>query len=163
MIKFSVNGTPQPKGSGSRKLTPARCPCCRSKIPLRSGIGRLGPYVESADMATKTSKANRLKRWSALVKRDGGRAMSAALAAPIAGPVEIRARFRLEKPPSVKRLDPTVKPDLDKLGRAVQDALEGIAYPSDGQICNIVSTKIYAPSPGVDIEIVPIDSQIPLL
>jgi len=43
------------------------------------------------------------------------------------------------------RLEPCVRPDVDKLIRALMDALTGIAYHDDGQVVALSVRKIYAP------------------
>jgi len=50
-----------------------------------------------------------------------------------------------------KELFPTTKPDLLKLGRAVEDAMSKIIYIDDSQIVEESIKKIYGPKPGVDI------------
>jgi len=42
------------------------------------------------------------------------------------------------------RRDPCVRPDVDKLVRALLDALTGIAYHDDGQVVSLAVRKIYA-------------------
>jgi len=42
------------------------------------------------------------------------------------------------------RVDPCVRPDVDKLSRALLDALTGIAYDDDGQVVALSVRKIYA-------------------
>ena len=42
------------------------------------------------------------------------------------------------------RRDPCVRPDVDKLVRALLDALTGIAYHDDGQVVALAVRKIYA-------------------
>jgi len=44
------------------------------------------------------------------------------------------------------RVDPCVRPDVDKLVRALLDALTGVAYHDDGQVVALSVRKIYAPS-----------------
>jgi len=54
--------------------------------------------------------------------------------------------FVLARPPSVpahRRVHPTVKPDIDKLVRAVNDALTGILFPDDCQVVSVSMTKAY--------------------
>ncbi len=54
--------------------------------------------------------------------------------------------FVLPRPPSVpphRRIRPTVKPDIDKLVRAINDALTGILFPDDCQVVSIRVTKDY--------------------
>ena len=69
------------------------------------------------------------------------------------GAVTLTLLFYLPRGKSVKRELPSVKPDLDKLCRAVGDALEGIAYVGDGAICRLLASKVYSDSPGVQISI----------
>ena len=68
------------------------------------------------------------------------------------GPVAIELDFFLLKPRTIKRDYPTVPPDLDKLIRAVLDALTGIVYRDDSQVISIVASKSYG-DPGVNISI----------
>jgi crossover junction endodeoxyribonuclease RusA len=42
------------------------------------------------------------------------------------------------------RVTPCVRPDVDKLCRALMDALTGIAYADDGQVVALSVRKIYA-------------------
>ena len=92
--------------------------------------------------------------------------------AAIEGPVYLVQVFALPRPKShygtgrnsgrVKRgapRRPPVRPDLDKLARAVGDALTGICYHDDAQIVNLCAAKYYVtPSgrlsaPGVEIRV----------
>lgn len=56
--------------------------------------------------------------------------------------------FYLPRPLTVTRELPSTRPDLDKLLRAVGDALEGIAYEQDARITDIAGAKRYAWAPG---------------
>ena len=47
---------------------------------------------------------------------------------------------------------PTGKPDLDKMLRAVKDALEGVVYRNDSQIVDVAARKVYG-DPGATIEV----------
>ena len=64
-------------------------------------------------------------------------------AQPYEGAIEIRASFYMPRPKSVKRAEPTVKPDLDKLQRALLDALTSIVYRDDAQVVEIRASKHY--------------------
>jgi Holliday junction resolvase RusA-like endonuclease len=57
----------------------------------------------------------------------------------------------MPKPKTVKRLHPTVAPDLDKLIRAVLDSMTAIAYLDDGQVTEINATKIYGVAPFLEV------------
>lgn len=65
------------------------------------------------------------------------------------GPVEVDLRFTIRRPRTVTRSDPTVRPDLDKLVRAVLDALTGVAYEDDSQVIRLSASKRYGLEPGV--------------
>jgi Holliday junction resolvase RusA-like endonuclease len=63
--------------------------------------------------------------------------------------------FWLPRPRTVKRVLPTVKPDVDKLTRAVLDALTAAgAWTDDALVLTCHSQKRYADDlPGVDIKV----------
>ena len=46
-----------------------------------------------------------------------------------------------------------IKPDTDNLAKGVKDALNGIAYVDDAQVCSIKIRKQYAQTDGIMIEI----------
>jgi Holliday junction resolvase RusA-like endonuclease len=75
---------------------------------------------------------------------------------PIDGPCELIVMFLMPKPASVKRSSPSVAPDLDKLIRAVGDALAiaGV-YTDDSRITRISARKLYAQGiePGATITV----------
>ena len=120
---FFVAGEPRPKGS---------------KTTIRKG-GRSWT-VEDGDMATKTRKAGSVKAWMAAVAS----AAKARGVEKLDGPVEVEMRFALPKPKTVMRKQPTVAPDVDKLARAVADALNGVCWSDDAQVCKLVVTKLYS-------------------
>lgn len=64
-------------------------------------------------------------------------------------PLILTVRFLLSKPKSVKRVHPVVKPDLDNLLKAVKDALKGLAWHDDSQVCQSSESKEYSQSPGI--------------
>lgn len=67
----------------------------------------------------------------------------------------IRAYFEIPKSTSKKRREeminfdilPCKKPDLDNIAKTVADALNGIVYNDDSQICEISMTKVYGEKP----------------
>lgn len=63
--------------------------------------------------------------------------------------------FWLPRPKTVKRVHPTVKPDVDKLTRAVLDSLtKAGVWVDDGLVLTCHSQKRYADDlPGVDIKV----------
>lgn len=62
---------------------------------------------------------------------------------PLAGGVRVELRFIIARPKTVVRDRPSVKPDLDKLVRAVLDGLTGVAYFDDAQVTAVQATKRY--------------------
>lgn len=59
------------------------------------------------------------------------------------GPVRVALCFYMPRPRTVKREHPTTKPDLDKLTRAVLDALTGVAWKDDAQVTGLEAVKLY--------------------
>jgi len=69
------------------------------------------------------------------------------------GAVQIALTFVFNKPKTVKRNEPHVRPDLDKLIRAVLDGLTDVAYEDDQQVTAITATKVYGENQGVWIRV----------
>jgi len=143
MMRFSVLGVPQPKGS-------ARA------WPVRRPGGRIGVAVSS-------DNRRRLRGWTELVQ---AAAIEAGVRPILAGPVAVRIVFTLPRPKAHYRTNGTVRPskqarlpagrpDLDKLVRAVLDALSGLAWRDDGQVTELATAKRYGEIPGVTVEVTP--------
>jgi Holliday junction resolvase RusA-like endonuclease len=117
-LAFSVAMTPQPQGS-------ARAFVVKGHAVVTSDNKRLKDYRQAV-------------AWSAQACRPRGWR-------PLDGPVLVSVVFMLLKPRSVpkRRRLPTVKPDVDKLARAVLDALTGIAYRDDAQVTTLSVRKEY--------------------
>ena len=60
------------------------------------------------------------------------------------GPVVLSVVFYLPRPKRPDYPEPAVRPDLDKLLRAILDALTGIAWKDDGQVVKVRGRKRYA-------------------
>ena len=69
------------------------------------------------------------------------------------GAVSVALHFVFNKPKSVKRAEPSIRPDLDKLIRAVLDGLTDVVYRDDEQVTHLVSSKSYGENQGVWISI----------
>ena len=78
-------------------------------------------------------------------------------AVSLEGPVIVDVVFSLSKPKSVKRDLPSVAPDLDKLCRAIGDALSVDCdfLKDDAQIVSWRADKVYG-VPGVFIRVLPV-------
>lgn len=70
--------------------------------------------------------------------------------------VKVEISFIFDRPKSSKRSFPWVKPDLDKLIRAVLDGLTGVAYVDDCQVVLIQASKVYGERTGAWIEVIPL-------
>lgn len=126
VISFQVHGLPIPQGS------------------TRAWVLHGKPVI--------TSAAKGLATWRRLV---ADVAQNYAPAEPWGGPVGIELHFGLPKPksaPKKKRVWPDKRPDLDKLTRAVLDALTYVVFGDDSQVVEIQASKDYG-APGVVIEI----------
>lgn len=106
----------------------------------------------------------RLSAWRTLVARDARNAAHAAgWDAPHDGPVAVEARFYLPRPKRPRFADhAATKPDLDKLARAVGDALAAPGGPlaEDSRIVTWVLTKWWASDgqpPGVHVIVTALD------
>jgi Holliday junction resolvase RusA-like endonuclease len=77
--------------------------------------------------------------------------------APAGVGVRVTATFQFVKPKSEpKRERVTVKPDLDKLARALLDALTGVGYVDDAQVVSLVLDKVYGPDARTTICVEPL-------
>tara|TARA_R110000782_G_scaffold72294_1_gene144818 strand:- start:405 stop:806 length:402 start_codon:yes stop_codon:yes gene_type:complete len=61
-------------------------------------------------------------------------------------PIKLTVRFLMPRPKTVTRAHHTVKPDLDKLVRAICDGITdaGVVWVDDSQVVQIRATKAYA-------------------
>ncbi len=126
VISFSVRGLPVPQGS------------------TRAWVLHGKPVI--------TSSAKGLATWRRLV---ADVAQNYAPVEPWEGPVAIELHFGLPKPksaPKKKRVWPDKRPDLDKLTRAVLDALTYVVFGDDSQVVEIRASKDYG-APGVVVEV----------
>ena len=125
-IMFQVHGLPTPQGS------------------TRAFVVKGKPII--------TSTAKGLSAWRRLV---ADVAQDFAPEQPWEGPVGIDLHFGLPKPksaPKTRRVWPDKRPDLDKLTRAVLDALTYVVFADDSQVVEIRATKDYG-APGVAVEV----------
>ena len=67
----------------------------------------------------------------------------------------VLVNFNFIKPASCpkSRTSPVVKPDIDKLTRAVLDALTGVAFLDDAQVVESSQSKFYSNKESVDITV----------
>jgi crossover junction endodeoxyribonuclease RusA len=145
-VSFSVLG--EPKGMGSSKAVPTRSnwrfvPGVRWKVVDASH--------NTDDWQKKVSAAAKTAMWAF---------------DPMDGPLAVMMTFGLSRPmahygtgknvrnvrPAAPQFPANQRDDLDKLVRAVGDALTGIVYDDDGQVINLHAWKRYG-KPGVQITV----------
>lgn len=70
--------------------------------------------------------------------------------------VTVVLTFFFARPKSAKKRGfPSVKPDLDKLVRAVLDSLTGVAFRDDAQVVHVTASKLYGDVEGVRVQVGP--------
>jgi crossover junction endodeoxyribonuclease RusA len=73
-------------------------------------------------------------------------------------PVDLTVRFYFQRPASKsKKASAVVKPDIDKLLRAVGDSLTGICFEDDSQITDVQANKRYGIPERTEIEVMESD------
>lgn len=75
-----------------------------------------------------------------------------APAAPLEGPLALVLMFFVPKPKRCKRTHPCVRPDVDNFAKAVMDALGGVFWKDDGQICTLTAMKVYG-TPSISVQV----------
>lgn len=120
-------------------------------IPVPQG-SKTAYVVGKRAVLTDANKAT-LKPWRAEVTRVA-RASWLDRAQLLGVPVHVRAVFVFERPKSVKRDAPSVKPDVDKLARALLDAVtDAGVWKDDSQVTDLHVEKVYGAAPGVHVVI----------
>lgn len=111
-----------------------------------------GSMVALRNGHLRHSKGAALTRWRALVFKaayEAARGLNVDV--PLDGPVRLRLVFVLPRPKRPRFWVPAVKPDLDKLVRAVGDALCPSSGPrvlrEDSRIVHVDAHKVYADYP----------------
>lgn len=129
MIRFSVPGVPvaQPRVKATRRGNHA------------------GVYTPTK---TSTGRSNGVAEWKATVRLAASQAWSGAV---LDGPVRVDLEFvfprqtnRVWKSRPMPRYRKITKPDRDNLEKAVLDALKGILWLDDSQVCAGSSEKWHA-------------------
>lgn len=139
-LAFEVQGLPVPQGSLRVYQTPAG---------PRLTYGRAERLAIWRQMLTLAARTVRDEQDVALLEE---------------GAVLLAVSFTLPRPKAhygangqVKdrflELRPTSTPDVDKLARAVLDALTGVLYRDDSQVVQLMASKVYGRDPGARVEV----------
>lgn len=144
-ITFFVHGVPKPAGSKRGFAIPNKAKPGKHRAILADSSGQPG------------------KDWRGDVKATAVRAVQGMFH----GPLALELDFHMPRPQAhyrkVGSVDcqlrqnvprwHSVRPDVLKLARAVEDALTGIAWRDDSQLCIESLNKWYSESPGVQVTI----------
>lgn len=137
--------------------------------PLAIAFTVYAPVASQGSMTALRSRSTgkvivkhpkKLKPWRDTVGYSAQRAMAGR--AKLIGPLALYVRFTLPRPKSApkSRTWPHVKPDLDKMLRAIGDAMEGIVYANDSQIVVVAASKTYGERVGVEIKVEAMERQV---
>jgi crossover junction endodeoxyribonuclease RusA len=131
-LNFTVYCHPEPQGSSKAFVV-------AGKARITSDNKNLKPYRQTIT-CTVLDELNR-------------RGIDTPVA-PKHEPVDLNLIFVLRRPASApkRRKRPAVKPDLDKLIRATLDALTGVLFLDDGQVCSLSVMKEYGEIERVEID-----------
>lgn len=132
VCSFTVAGEPQPKGSVSA-------------FPVRTRAGTVVANVVHPKQA-----------WVEVVGMEARAAMNrVGIWRPLTGAMRLEIIYYLRRGNTVKRALPSVKPDVDKLERAVLDGLTGVVFVDDAQVTDVRHRKRYADwcEPGIVVEV----------
>lgn len=61
----------------------------------------------------------------------------------LSGPLWVRIVIYLDRPRTSKNKHPHVKPDVDNFSKAILDAMNGLIWHDDAQICELQAVKMY--------------------
>ena len=127
-INVFVAGIPQPKGS-HRTFIPRGC----RRSVVTNDNKQTRPWQDTVGIGLLPHRPRQL--WT--------------------GPILVYLRFHLPRPKSLpSKVQHLIrKPDLDKLTRTILDAMKGIIYKDDAQVCQSNEEKCYATRPGVHIHV----------
>lgn len=113
---------------------------------------------KNTGQAIVTSANKRTRAWRDRVADEAREHLEGFGHGMLTGAVGIRVVFTMVRPaghfgkrgllPSARRR-PTVKPDIDKLLRAILDALTGVAYRDDAQVVRVDALQFYIDDPTV--------------
>ena len=135
-IQFICYVHPEPQGSAKG-------------FPIRRANGKMGVSI--------TTDNKKLKPFRHAITQVAMIALQEANATtPLAGkhvPVSLEINCYFAKPPSApkKRDYPAVKPDADKLARAIFDALTGVLFADDAQVVQLKIGKYYGTPERVEV------------
>lgn len=151
-VMFFVAGTPRPAGSKFAQVVRTKDPASGRMVP------KILPETGQPQVIQRDASGTAGAAWRRAVRTEGQAAMSAAGLRPFEGPVRVTVIFRMRRPKAhfiQAGLRPGApewhvsRPDVDKLSRAVLDALKGVCWVDDSQVAYKEAMKPYC-APGQD-------------
>jgi crossover junction endodeoxyribonuclease RusA len=126
--------------------------------PVAKGSMRVVP----TQRGPRVVHSSKLAHWENLIREAALKAIPQCW--PVHNAINAVMVFFLPRPKYHRRPDGTLRkkyceaphlsyPDLDKLARAVLDALTGIAWRDDSQVAYMMASKQYADAPGCEIHL----------
>ena len=156
---FENGGAAQDYESRAAKVTSINFTVDTEPIPQGSMSGVCTTDTQGNPVTVLKADNPRTHAYRNLVGHAALRARAAAgiheVFAPADVPIRIAVTFVFKKPKSApaSRIYPTVKPDIDKLLRAVFDSLKGVLYADDSQVVGGEQNKIYGQPERVQISV----------
>jgi crossover junction endodeoxyribonuclease RusA len=140
-LSVVVYGIPQPQGS-----TRAFIPRGWTRPVITTDNSKLKPWRQE------------LAQTALILMRESGAQIAAR-----GVPISVALSFVFEKPRSEQKskIHKTTKPDLDKLLRAVLDALTGIVYQDDSQVCECRVTKFFGSPARIEVQVRTLAESVP--
>lgn len=137
---------------------------CHLKVSGNAAAkGSMRAFVSNGRVVLTSTAGAKLKRYESAIR---GAALESWDGIPTREPVKIALRFYLRRPKnqttatgrksSKWRMYNTCTPDIDKLTRAVLDALTKVVYVDDSQVIGLDIEKGYVDSTAEDVTLVDI-------
>lgn len=135
-IAFTIPGVPVAKG--------------RPKFSTRHGVMRTHTPKKTMDFERET----RLVAMNAMHALGNLQPCACSLQMSMVAFVPIPASWSKQKRAAALAglLHPVSRPDLDNYEKAVTDALNGVVFEDDSQICDVIKSKRYGENPRIVLE-----------
>lgn len=116
-------------------------------VPIAQPRHRIGTIAGKA-RAFESPKSHPIHAYKATVRHAAAEVYNGP---PLDGPLKMQLQFVLPRPKGktwktkpMPRYWHASRPDTDNLAKAVKDALSGLCYVDDAQICTLEATKMVA-------------------
>jgi Holliday junction resolvase RusA-like endonuclease len=134
VITFHIPGQPVGKG--------------RARVSRRGGFARL--YTPE-----KTVSYEGLVALAGQQAMAGRPVIESAVSVVLRIAVQVPASWSNKKQAAalIGEVHPTTKPDIDNVEKAIFDGLNGVVWKDDVQVVQVVKSKRYGATPGVEVEV----------